>query len=1128
MKRSTTGFGETKAWALSGASALVLGLVGVPLTATQAMAQDDVDEISDEEVDSGDTIVVTGTRSALKSAQDLKRDADTIVESITATDIGAFPDKSVAEALQRVAGITVNRFAASSDTAHFSAEPSGVIVRGLNQVRSEFNGRDTFSANSSRGLSWGDVSPELMAGVDTYKNQMAELIEGGIAGTINLRTRTPFDQAGQLFAVSANLNYGDKSDVITPEISGIYSNRWMTEMGEFGFMANYAYSDVTTKSLGVQEYRMNRIEAGAFPQYDGVTFFPAAINYRDNTYDRTRNGMALSGQWRSNDDSLLITTQFNRSVYENSWEEYVVQAQFADLSYGESVFYEVPNMVPAPTDDDPDAMAPNLLIPRPAPGTPDFTFNEQGLFQTGYLTTDIGWWGNNNDESANFARNGQGQNLVDACYGWNGCEPARRSPEMNTVTRSNNNRNMTQDVSLNAKWTPNDKWRFNFDIQHVESEVENYDIEVSINSFADLYVDLTGKYPSIALGNDPLNVNLSPGGLGNAQNYYLKHIMDHVEDSKGTQDAFRADVEYLVDGGWLTSIKAGARYAKRDQEVRWSGYNWQNVANVWTEDAEYFNITQTDSPCASDPSLPGCNGQAFTGYPAGVTQGRAMGDHFANFSPNEFVFMDINLLQDQEGFAAGFGADALGFTGGVGWNSICSNSGDRAEEIPGTCFTPAETVDLTEETEALYLQFNYGGPDAEIFGFPVSGNVGLRYVRTTDISSGGINVPLLSEEFFIDPNGPRTVDNLDCELRETTAPGAPPPNPPGTTPCYITQDIIDFADGTDQTSDTEANHENWLPSFNMKVELSDEWLVRFAASRAMSRPDIGNLRNYLGFGVSLADPNNSNDPLWIKDSSGTIIATDARYAGGAQNPFLAPVMATQFDVSLERYFADVGSFSFAMFYKEFEDYIQFGRYDREITNNGITETVEVRGPLNGEGAAIKGFEVSYQRFFDFLPEPFDGLGVQANYTFVDNQGITNSNVSNVGGEGTTQTAQSTDVIQVDRLEGLSDHSYNVVGMYEKGPFAARLAYNWRSEYLTTAIDCCVAYAIWTEDQGFLDGSVRYRLNDNMELSLQASNLLNTETVLRQQVEDADDGGLRLPNAWFQNDTRVTAGLRFKF
>ena len=116
-------------------------------------AQTDINAAATQDPNDPNTIIVTGQRRALQTSAQRKRDADTVMDSITATDIGAFPDKSVAEALQRVPGITVNRFAATSDTAHFSAEPSGVIIRGLPQVRSEFNGRDTFSANSGRGLS---------------------------------------------------------------------------------------------------------------------------------------------------------------------------------------------------------------------------------------------------------------------------------------------------------------------------------------------------------------------------------------------------------------------------------------------------------------------------------------------------------------------------------------------------------------------------------------------------------------------------------------------------------------------------------------------------------------------------------------------------------------------------------------------------------------------------------------------------------------------------------------------------------------------------------------------------------------------------------------------------------------
>ena len=92
----------------------------------------------------------------------------------------------------------------------------------------------------------------------------------------------------------------------------------------------------------------------------------------------------------------------------------------------------------------------------------------------------------------------------------------------------------------------------------------------------------------------------------------------------------------------------------------------------------------------------------------------------------------------------------------------------------------------------------------------------------------------------------------------------------------------------------------------------------------------------------------------------------------------------------------------------------------------------------------------------------------------------------------------------------------------------RLAYNWRSEYLVTAVDCCVYLPIWQEEAGFLDGSIRYAVNDRVEISLQGSNLLNTETRLKQQVTDSSDGGVLTPNGWLQSDRRFVAGFRFRY
>src|SRR4029077_7350919 len=96
-------------------------------------------------------IVVVGVKQALATSQEFKKGANTVVDSISATDLGAFPDQSASDALQRLPGITVNRLQSNDDSTHPSGEPTNILIRGLTQVRTELNGRDTFSADSGRG-----------------------------------------------------------------------------------------------------------------------------------------------------------------------------------------------------------------------------------------------------------------------------------------------------------------------------------------------------------------------------------------------------------------------------------------------------------------------------------------------------------------------------------------------------------------------------------------------------------------------------------------------------------------------------------------------------------------------------------------------------------------------------------------------------------------------------------------------------------------------------------------------------------------------------------------------------------------------------------------------------------------
>ncbi len=1090
-------------------AALTVGAAPVWAQTTDAAAQ---------EKDNGKEVVVVGVRKSLKTAQQLKKDADTVVDSITATDIGAFPDKSVAEALQRVPGITVSRFAATGDTAHFSAEPSGVLVRGLSQVRSEFNGRDTFTANSSRGLSWGDVSPELMSGVDSYKNQTADLIEGGIAGSINLKTRLPFDSKGRVVAVSADLSYGDLANKTTPDYSGLWSDRWDTPVGEFGLMANYAYSHVVTETNGIQFGRMgtfcNSISTSDPTACSGSQFgtsswayIPSSVTDSSNSYDRKRKGVALAAQWQNHDHTMLATLQYNDSRYNNQFHERTVSASAFSV-YGTSVYNPISSSAVVEALD----------------GT-SLNFNAGGLISSGTLVSPIGWWGSSNSASAQVAQNSSGTQLVNACYDWAGCSPNQQGANLTTTTRFSRNQEFTRDLSFNFKWDPNEHWRTNFDVQYVQSKVTNYDISVSLASYANMGLDTSGEYPVMTL-TSPVNVNTSSGGFTDASNYSYYDVMDHMENSDGHELASRFDVQYAFgDGSWLDSLKAGVRYADREQTVRWSAYNWANVANSWTSNytnsltgctgtqSEYWNITKTANGC-------------FGGYDQSLYEVASIGNNFyggGKTNQTDFVFMKMSVLEDQQALA---NALSVNSTGVGSWTPLCERSG-----LVDGCYKQAEVMGVSEKTLAGYLMLKFGGKDKTIFnGVTVQGNAGVRWVQTTDESTGGIMYPQSSwwSSYY------NNIGTGKTYATAAEACAAPLVNSVTNIICWLNSNVEGFSNSGSDISTTHKTHIDILPSFNVKFGLPDNWFLRFAASRAMSRPDIGLLKNY----VSISSPtiNTSSTSTYVTyDSSGNVNGYNFAFTAQAGNPYLKATTADQFDLSLENYFASVGSFSFDLFYKKFYDYIQNGQYYRSFTNNGVTETVKVTGPVNADGASIHGFEVAYQRYFDFLPGIWSGLGVQANYTHLVNKGVSNSNLTTNSGDGSTGTSGNgqTDAINPHALEGLSKDSYNIIAMYEKGPWGARLAYGWRSTYLVTALDCCVGLPIWEKGMGQLDGSIRYRVNDHVELNLSGSNLLGSDTILMQQVfgdSTSTPGADRVlqPYAWYKNDRRVQVGIRLKY
>src|SRR5581483_2894263 len=164
-----------------GALSLFAAASSLPAVAADATAAADAPAAADSNTsdssksdDKLTEVVVSSQREALQSAQHIKEMSMQIVDSVVAADIGKLPDRSVTEVLQRIPGITIDHtyrdIAGHTDPEHFQVEGSGVSIRGLSYVRSEVNGRDVFTANGGRQLSFDDVPPELLAGVDVYKN----------------------------------------------------------------------------------------------------------------------------------------------------------------------------------------------------------------------------------------------------------------------------------------------------------------------------------------------------------------------------------------------------------------------------------------------------------------------------------------------------------------------------------------------------------------------------------------------------------------------------------------------------------------------------------------------------------------------------------------------------------------------------------------------------------------------------------------------------------------------------------------------------------------------------------------------------------------------------------------------
>jgi iron complex outermembrane recepter protein len=364
---------------------------------------------------------------------------------------------------------------------------------------------------------------------------------------------------------------------------------------------------------------------------------------------------------------------------------------------------------------------------------------------------------------------------------------------------------------------------------------------------------------------------------------------------------------------------------------------------------------------------------------------------------------------------------------------------DESVFLTGTEPIIGNNASITEETEGGYLQINW---NTDIGGVPVRGNVGARYVDT----------------------------NL---------------NSVGFTYNTVTNDPV--------LQSIDHSYNDFLPAMNLSIEPLENFLVRAAAARVMTRPGLGQL----------------NPGATVQRSGNNKTVT-------AGNPFLDPFRAESYDLSFEYYFGEEGLFSVAFFRKDVTSFVQTLRSTGVYTGNalGLPDALAIAAcsgappgtcspadadwqfsqPVNTPGGDVHGYEISLQLPFFFLPGVLSNFGVLANYTNVESSFDT-------FGNGPGPTFPIIVVAPGAELTNLSPESWNATLYYEDDRLSARVSGAYRSSYVTTIPGRNENASESTESTLNVDAAASYRFTDHATLTFEALNL--TDEVSNQILSPDD-------------------------
>ncbi len=963
-------------------------------------------ETQDQSVSTGseasEDVVVTGIRASLREAVDIKRNSQGVVDAISAEDIGKFPDTNLAESLQRITGVSIDRMNGEGSfvtVRGFGPEFNLVTVNGRQMPTSSLG--DGGSPPSSRSFDFANLASEGVAAVEVYKTGRASVPSGGIGSAINIRTPRPLDRPGLRGSIAAK-GVLDTSrngkDEITPEISGIISNTFADD--RFGILLTGVYQK--------RKASMNQ----------------ANVGWRDGYLGSENNWGSLA---QPGDPRFANIT--NRPDANDVYE--VPQNASYDL-----------------IDIDRERINGQLVLQfRP---TDSLTATAEYLYSRNTVelrNSNVGIWFNHNDTSSAWT-----DGPVAGPVFYTERFARTESKDLSYSGALTANRSENKSMAANLTWEAPGGMTVGLDFHHSTAEskpTNKYGTNVSVGNavfgVANQSINFDNDLPILSYamhpGIDPLNAALVTP-TGNAfRNAYFRDRINQVQ-LKGRYDH--------DDGGFLDSIDFGASYI--DNKVRSAFGFLQN--DTWGGAGPASDIPDDIFKLVSVPDkFKGLSGAGGTGM-------------IGSFYTFDFERM-VGLIDKLYGVCGGDG------------NCLADYTVDRR---------------ISEKILAPYVQVN---ATFDIFSRPAHVIAGVRYEHTT-VDSAAL-VPI--------PSGTRWVSQNEFG--------------------------VIFGGNSDFTR-FKGNYENWLPAFDVDIEPIANVKLRASYSHTITRASYASLQG-----------GRTIDQLF-RIGGGT---------GSQGNPGLIPYKSKNIDLSAEWYYGRDSYISVGYFNKDVENFISTTRIDTpafELRNPGSgpryraavaalganASTADIRqfiftnfpntvrrtgvdsngfitgdilsqpddDPLNfqistpvnsDQTANIHGFEIAAQHsFWD------TGFGVILNYTKVDGDAVYDNRLPS----SATQFA----------LTGLSD-SANAVAFFDKYGLQARVAYNWRDEFLTES----GPNPVYVESFGQIDASASYEFIPGLSGFVEAINL--TGESRRGHRRSDRNVTFVSPGA-----ARYAAGVRFAF